>query len=195
MQSLRERRAADQRTRYSAIENGLLRTQAPKHANYFGDGSGRDSYVVTNCGGLMDSDKHGMLNRPFRNSFRNRVAMVSPQKAVMPVYYHSDGTGRDSYVIRGSGGMTSEFPITTRADVNFVGSLRQQTIRDLPRHFRREDITNYLNCHDARNRKCLVEAARKVANITERLSTNGSMENLHPNTHSPSVRNLNDNWF
>ena len=139
----------------------------------------------------MDSDKHGMLNRPFRNSFRNRVAMVSPQKAVMPVYYRSDGTGRDSYVIRGSGGMTSEFPITTRADVNFVGALRQQTIRDLPRHFKREDITNYLNCHDARNKKCFVEAARKVANITERLSTNGSMENLHPNTHSPSVSNFN----
>lgn len=32
--------------RYSALETKLMRTEDPKYANYFGDGSGRDTYVV-----------------------------------------------------------------------------------------------------------------------------------------------------
>ena len=54
MNSWRDVRAADAKVRYSTIENDMLRTFSPKHANYFGDGTGRDTYVVTNCGGLMD---------------------------------------------------------------------------------------------------------------------------------------------
>ena len=56
----------------------MLRTHDPKHMNYYGDGTGRDTYVVTNCGGLMDADKRGMTRRPFRNSAINRDALLSP---------------------------------------------------------------------------------------------------------------------
>lgn len=37
--------------------NVFDRTCDPKYANYFGDGSGRDTYVVLNNGGLLNSDK------------------------------------------------------------------------------------------------------------------------------------------
>ena len=48
----------------------MMRTFSPKHALYFGDGTGRDTYVVTNDGGLRDLDKVGMTRRPFKNTIK-----------------------------------------------------------------------------------------------------------------------------
>ena len=45
-----------------------MRTFSPKYASYFGNGSGRDTYVVLNNGGLTNSDKKYMMSRPFRNT-------------------------------------------------------------------------------------------------------------------------------
>ena len=40
----------------------LQRTFYPKHASYFGDGSGRDVQITVNNGGLNAIDKFGMGN-------------------------------------------------------------------------------------------------------------------------------------
>jgi hypothetical protein len=99
--------SAEKAIRYSALETQLMRTFSPKYANYFGDGSGRDTYVVLNNGGLANCDKKHMLRRPFRNTLQNRNA--GPLKDAVSHTYHSDGTGRDSYVIHNSGGLVRDY--------------------------------------------------------------------------------------
>jgi len=128
-----------------------LRTFSPKYLNYFGDGSGRDTYVVTNNGGSMNSSKHGMLRRPFKNTLHNRD--LSPKLEAMPVNYHSDGTGRDSYVVANGGGLICDYFGSSRADVNFVNSLRQLNRSVMPSHYDPADITNYVGYLDPRARR------------------------------------------
>ena len=72
----------------------MCRTFYPKYASYMGDGSGRDSYVVVNNGGLADNDKKYMMWRP--NKIPKPVN-PKPYKMVAAKHYRSDGTGRDSY--------------------------------------------------------------------------------------------------
>ncbi len=88
---------APQSKRYSDLESTLMRTSNPKYASYFGDGNGRDSYIILNNGGLTNSEKPNMMSRPFKNTLRSMNS--SPQKVPITFTYHSDGTGRDSYVI------------------------------------------------------------------------------------------------
>ena len=74
----------------------MTRTFYPKYASYMGDGSGRDSYVTVNNGGLTGEEKRAMMWRP------NKVPKSvnpRPYKMVPSMNYRSDGTGRDSYVI------------------------------------------------------------------------------------------------
>jgi hypothetical protein len=56
---------------YPFIENAtsMGRSHNPKYASYMGDGSGRDTYVVLNNGGLTNVEKKFMMSRPFRNTF------------------------------------------------------------------------------------------------------------------------------
>ena len=75
-----------------------MRTYNPGYASYTGDGSGRDSYIILNNGGLARESKCGMMNikKPGRSPHRNRTLGAKPAPAF---YYKSDGSGRDSYVI------------------------------------------------------------------------------------------------
>ena len=148
----------------------MLRTFSPKHCNYFGDGSGRDTYVVTDCGGLIGKDKVGMERRAFKNTAFNRDTFNSPLKHTMPVNYHADGTGRDTYVVSNSGGLALDFHGSSRSDVNFLAGLRKQSNRNLPTKYDAGDITNYVGYQDPRNKCLFQEAARKVDEVTYRLS-------------------------
>lgn len=182
------RREADARTRYSTLENDLLRTHGPKYASYFGDGSGRDTYVVTDNGGLLNKEKRGMTRRPFKNTLVNRDS--SPLKPVMPVSYHSDGTGRDSYVVSNAGGLVHDFHGSSRSDVNFVASLRQQLTRVMPTKVLPADITNYIGWQDPRTKRTLIENAKKVGEVTTRLcvlSPDNRRQPLSPQLLSPKV--------
>jgi hypothetical protein len=150
-----------------------MRTFSPKYANYFGDGSGRDSYVVTNNGGLANIDKVGMLSRPYRNTLRNRNH--SPQKEPLPVYYHSDGSGRDSYVVNNAGGLATDYGSSHRPDVNFLQSLRQSPKLVMPQQYDPSDMTGYMGWVDNRNKKILLSNARVAYDVTKRLSSNPSI--------------------
>ena len=46
---------------HSSLEASMARTFCPGYAGYSGDGSGRDSYVIMNNGGLTHSDKRNMV--------------------------------------------------------------------------------------------------------------------------------------
>lgn len=47
---------------HSYIEATMARSFNPKYASYTGDGSGRDSYVILNNGGLSNCPKRNMMN-------------------------------------------------------------------------------------------------------------------------------------
>ena len=59
---------------FNPRETSMARCNYPKYASYMGDGSGRDTYVVLNNGGLTNCDKNYMMSRPFRRTHQN----VSP---------------------------------------------------------------------------------------------------------------------
>ena len=42
---------------HSSLEAGMMRTHNPKYAGYSGDGTGRDSYIILNNGGLTKEAK------------------------------------------------------------------------------------------------------------------------------------------
>ena len=85
----------------------MMRTHNPTYANYSGDGSGRDSYIILNNGGLASESKRGMMWRSSMRSPRDHRAM--PSKTGVSFTYRSDGSGRDSYVIKNSGGLVADF--------------------------------------------------------------------------------------
>ena len=166
---------AEKAIRYTTLEAQLMRIISPKYASYFGDGGGRDSYITVNNGGLSSSDKQHMMKRPFRPTLRDKEREASPKKPVMPVNYHSDGSGRDTYVISNSGGLTKDYGITHAPDVHF-----RATLRDSPRElvpWRKNlgrspsgDITTYRNWADPRSLKTLERQASIARDVTLRLS-------------------------
>mmetsp|Transcript_14153 Transcript_14153/g.20702 ORF Transcript_14153/g.20702 Transcript_14153/m.20702 type:complete len:147 (+) Transcript_14153:30-470(+) len=79
----------------------------PKNFHYKTDGTGRDSYIATNNGGFFPA-KRVMEEYP--------VSSLRPKRCIVPnasntphriVRYHSNGTGRDSYITTCSGGFQS----------------------------------------------------------------------------------------
>ena len=109
-----------QRYPHSSLESTMSRTFYPKYASYMGDGSGRDSYVVVNNGGLADNEKKYMMWRP--NKVPKSVT-PKPYKLAAAKHYRSDGTGRDSYVINNAGGLVSDWRCT-KPQVIFESGLR-----------------------------------------------------------------------
>lgn len=98
-----------------------MRTHNPTYASYSGDGTGRDSYIILNNGGLTKEDKPNMMWPSIKMGNQNmrRVA----EKPAVAFKYKSDGSGRDSYVIRNSGGLINDFH-TSKADSLFASQLR-----------------------------------------------------------------------
>ena len=104
--------------RQSPIYLGIYRTDHQKYITNFGDGSGKDTYAINNNGGLRhDKEMWGSKGKPLWNSNvtgnDNNVPLGSSmykagygsfKKEMANVYYQPDGTGRDTYVIKGNGG-------------------------------------------------------------------------------------------
>jgi hypothetical protein len=83
-----------------------------KYVNYFGDGNGRDSYIVCSNGGL--APHRNILNKAERPGFlyslKARVRHQSSSVHKVPSFdYISDGSGRDSYILQNSGGLKHDF--------------------------------------------------------------------------------------
>lgn len=130
---------------HSAIESTMARTFYPKYASYTGDGTGRDSYVILNNGGLTSTDKRGMMWRP--NKIPHNGVNPRPFKPTATHVYRSDGSGRDSYVIQHNGGLANDFRCS-KSDMLFAGGLRQHTsspVRNSNERWRGPDCTDYLN--------------------------------------------------
>jgi hypothetical protein len=84
-----------------------------KHPYYKSDGSGRDTYVSYNSGGIWHSLRPREIdNRITLSTYmpahvsKKNLGDMRPSFA----HYHGDGTGRDSYVIEKYGGIVKNDP-------------------------------------------------------------------------------------
>ena len=88
-----------------------MRTYNPGYANYSGDGTGRDSYIILNNGGLTKEPKMGIMwNFKANRSPRSKEPLRPIAGKPTPTFkYKCDGSGRDSYVIQNQGGLVKDF--------------------------------------------------------------------------------------
>ena len=56
----------------------MMRTFNPTYANYSGDGTGRDSYIILDNGGLTQEPKRNMMHKHVKKSPRDIIP--SPEK-------------------------------------------------------------------------------------------------------------------
>ena len=73
--------------------------------HYHTDGTGRDSYIVRDNGGF--NKMYNPIKWPNVGTFvPKRVPTENkPLMHPMPVYYHSNGSGRDTYIVETGGGL------------------------------------------------------------------------------------------
>ena len=111
----------------------LQRTFYPKHCHYFGSGSGRDSFIILNNGGFNKLDKPNMGNTGIQmkqyNSSVTKRQVPTACKDATTFYYQSDGSGRDSYVLKDNGGLRFDYN-NKKDDRIFRDSLRQSTSKN-----------------------------------------------------------------
>jgi hypothetical protein len=73
--------------------------KAAQTVHYQTNGTGRDSYIVRDNGGFCKMSS--AVKWPEVKSFvqKRHYNPNAPQMVAKPVYYHSNGTGRDSYIM------------------------------------------------------------------------------------------------
>ena len=89
---------------FSAVSNDYLsktgyRGGANHTTHYHTNGTGRDSYIVRDNGGFCKM--HEAYKQPSLGTFGGKriYRETAPNIHAKNVYYRSDGTGRDSYVV------------------------------------------------------------------------------------------------
>jgi len=80
-------------------------------------------------GGLNGIDKKNMGHSgthqyQYNSTVTRRAGPCSPYKEPTTFYYQSDGTGRDSYVLKHNGGYRNEYDCKLNGDNLFKDSLR-----------------------------------------------------------------------
>lgn len=93
-----------------------------KYVQYFPNGSGRDSYINANSGGFSKFMPKQIIHPHYEIIKPNKDSKVFRKinKTSWTFKYKSDGSGRDSYVLSGSGGLQAEY----RPPTSFKSTLR-----------------------------------------------------------------------
>jgi len=89
-------------------ELGLYRTMKFNFVPYYTDGNGRDRYIAFNNGGFFQSKNSNKDDiKRTGTSFDTKISYksVSPYIKAPNFHYHSDGNGRDSYIVTNGGGL------------------------------------------------------------------------------------------
>ena len=87
----------------------LHRNSNPTTITYLGDGRGRDSYIIFNNLGRNETRT---IKYPQPRSLVTGTSSpirISPMKDASAFDYISDGSGRDSYIIKNSAGLKREY--------------------------------------------------------------------------------------
>ena len=101
------------------------RTFDPKFQHYHHDGSGRDTFVGFNNGGLAIAKLHNPhdTTKFYHSPRKHNYSPSSPRKDGIALEYRSDGSGRDSYILHNSGGLKNT-PLHLTGDRFFKQTLR-----------------------------------------------------------------------
>ena len=103
-------------------------TLLPKYKQYQSDGQGRDTYICIDFGGSIKTvPKPDIFERKSTSSPR-KYSPNTGKKAPMPIFYHSDGSGRDYYITCNNGGLTKTVEYGGKKDI-FKESLRKNIER------------------------------------------------------------------
>ncbi|CDW75979.1 UNKNOWN [Stylonychia lemnae] len=162
----------------SKLDIVATRTFDPKFPHFHSDGTGRDSYIINNNGGL--SVPRPWNQRDAQTSFFAstqkfyRRESPSPRKEAKPFEYRSDGSGRDSYILANSGGLKNKIHNLT-GDKFFKATLRQNELLPYRTHktqyeAAKADITNYLNWYTPQAQGQVAIMAKKQRALINRLS-------------------------
>lgn len=100
----------------------LYRTFNPKMTSYSPDGWGRDSYILTDNGGIFKSGSRLSKYQAFKHSTSS--CSQSPPIIARSTAYLSDGKGRDSYISTNYGGLVNLYGSQTV----FEKTLRRRSI-------------------------------------------------------------------
>ena len=147
------------------ITQSLKRTFDPKYTHYSVDGGGRDTYINSNNGGLMNlrSKAH-----PFKESNKAKLTFYAPapRSESWGLTYYSDGSGRDFYITHNSGGLYSKF--SPLGDIKrFKQSLRQPIVRETKDMFTRTQQ----RWVDYKGRQVLIKNKNIVDGVVKRLTS------------------------
>ena len=86
------------------MSSGIYRTFNPKWVTYWGDGGGRDQYILFNNGGLNEQRVYnGSQYNGFKNNGMPIQKGVTAKKDATAFDYKPDGSGRDLYIINNYG--------------------------------------------------------------------------------------------
>ena len=141
----------------SAISKSLGRTVKTNIVLYSTDNMGRDNYITYNNGGFWkDNIKQIKIKPDFPRHMYSNFHSLFHQAA--PFNYFSDGTGRDTYVIKNNAGLVKEFnPLANRqilsqylrehAPISFKKNSKFQKVFLTP-----SDKENFLRIHNIQNR-------------------------------------------
>lgn len=147
------------------VTNSLRRTFDPKYTHYSVDGYGRDTYINSNNGGLMNTKPK---NQPFKENTKGKLAFFAPapRSESWGLTYHSDGSGRDYYITHNSGGLYSRF--SPGGDIkHFKQMLRQPIVRESKDMFSRTTQ----KWVDFKGRQVLMKNKEIVDGVVKRLAS------------------------
>ena len=87
--------------------NTLYRTSHTNYSRYAEDGFGRDRYISFNNGGFLKTKSPSNNSKNTGTSFNTKIEYryKSPSVKCPSFHYHSDGNGRDSYILVNGGGL------------------------------------------------------------------------------------------
>ena len=92
----------------------LTFTRSLAGVKYVSDNTGRDTYIMTNQGGLTVTNQIGVgaiqpsrINAVHRDNRRVSPTFPSALDSQKPMFYRPDGQGRDTYILSGNGGFTT----------------------------------------------------------------------------------------
>ena len=112
----------------------------PQFTLYESDGRGRDTYISYNNGGFWKENINKILPRENYNTYRYRP-FVSLSHRTAPFSYYSDGSGRDTYILKDNSGLTKTFvPLKSFELKDFLRNSGQRVQLPKKLHFSKGEI-------------------------------------------------------
>ena len=179
----------------SAIGNSLGRTVKTNVVLYSTDNQGRDGYITYNDGGFWKDNIKQIKPKPDfpRQKYYNFHSLIHP---AAPFNYYSDGSGRDSYVIKNNAGLVKEFnPLANRKVLSkylrnnppilFKKKPNNQKIFLTP-----SEKQNFLKTHDIQNKVVNRLYDQNLGKFREKMNSQSPMNKYRFNYPNKGNNNL-----